>query len=57
MSFRPVHDADQLIPILNFFKRHVFDGGAGDDKTVILLIADIVKCFVECEQVVFGGVF
>lgn len=54
---RPPHDFAELIPVVHLFKRHLFHRRAGDDQTVKPLGADLVKGFIEFEQVLAGGVF
>lgn len=52
----PVHDGGQLFPVADFRKLHLLHRRAGDDQAVEVLLAHLVKGFVERLQVLQGRV-
>ena len=54
VSFGPFHDPAQLIPVLHLLKRELFDGRAGDDKTVEILILYLIYRYIKLIQM--GGI-
>ena len=57
VRFRPFHDFNQLVPVLDLLERHQLDRCAGDDKTVVFLVANVVKGLVERQEVILRRVF
>ena len=57
VRFRPFHDFNQLVPVLDLLERHQLDRCAGDDKTVVFLVANVVKGLVERQKMILGRVF
>ena len=57
VRFRPFHDFNEFIPVLDFLERHQLDRRAGDDEAVVLLIADVVEGFVEGQKMIFRRIF
>ena len=57
VRFRPFHDFNQLVPVLDLLERHQLDRCAGDDKAVVFLVANVVKGLVERQEMILGRVF
>ena len=57
VCFRPFHNGTQLVPIGNLFKLHLLHRSAGDNHSVKVLLANILKNLIEFEQVVGRGIF
>ena len=53
----PIHDLDQLVPIVDVRKIQLLNGSAGDDEAVEIGIADLVERAVEGIQMLGGHVF
>ena len=51
-----VHDAAELVPVVDLLKLHVFNGSAGDYHAVKAFVLYIIKSFVELEHMLFGNV-
>ena len=52
MLLGPVHDAAELVPIVDALERHLLDGGARDDEAVIVVGLEVVERVVELHEVV-----
>ena len=50
MTLGPFKDLGQLIPVVHFFKVHLFDRCSCHNQTVIVIILDILKGLVEALQ-------
>ena len=57
VRFSPVHNLGQFLPVFDFLERHGLHRCTGDDKTVILLVADIVECLVKGEKMILRRIF
>ena len=57
VRLRPVHDARELIPVIDVVEIEQLDGRARDDEAVEVLIFHVVEGDVERFQVLFGDVF
>lgn len=53
----PVHYLAQLVPIVNLAKRHLLNGRACNDQTVISLVLDIVENLIERAEMLGRSVF
>ncbi len=47
MRMGPIQDLAQLRPIIHFFKREGFYGRAGYNHTIVTLLTDLIKGFIE----------
>ena len=55
--FAPLKYFAELIPIINLFKFHMFNGCARYNESVIFFCADLVEGFIEFEHMLLGDVF
>ena len=47
MTFRPLHDLAEFVPVVHLFKLHEFDRRTGDDHSVVIIIPDLIEGLVE----------
>ena len=52
MSFGPLHDLHHFRPVVDFFKRHALNGSAGDDKTVVIIVTDLIEGLIKFKKMV-----
>ena len=57
MGFAPLHDLGQFIPVVHFFKFHLFHRCSGNDHAVKLLIFHLIKTYIKFIQVASGSIF
>ena len=53
----PLHDPAKLLPVVHLFKRQVFHRRAGDNHSVILFVAEVIKGVVEVYKMLLRRVF
>ena len=56
MAARPVHNFGEFLPIGNLVKRQGFNGRAGDNQSVKIIIAYIVELAIEPAQIPSFGI-
>ena len=56
MGFRPFHYLAEFLPIFYLLKFEVLNGRTRYYHSVEIAVLNIVKGFVECEQMLGGGV-
>ena len=56
MRFCPLHYLTYFLPVVHVLELHLFHRRAGDDEAVEIHVFYIVKCLVEVQQMLAGGV-
>ena len=57
VRFAPFHNFAKFLPIVHFFKRHMFDGRARNDHSVEITVFYVLERFIKGQQMLLRDVF